>query len=676
MQSTKTLLALIIGVAFAPASFAEEAKIQEEVVITGVATGSPLTIETDPKAPRQPLPAQDGADYLKTIPGFSVIRKGGTSGDPVLRGMAGSRLSLLLDGDLVLGGCGSRMDPPTAYVFPEAYDRIRLIKGPQTVLYGPGNSAGVVLFERDHQRLSKPDWAFHGSLLAGSFGRDDEVLDLQGGTPDFYLRGMASHSQQDNYKDGDDTEIHSQYNRWNTSLALGWTPSDKTTLELTGSVSDAEAAYADRGMDGSKFARDNLSLKLIQRDLTPWWTKLEMQAYYNYVDHVMDNYTLRDMAGMDMASNPDRKTEGARVAATFTPTTTAEWVMGFDTQTNEHSIRSTSNQMTMPYQNSSRVPDAEFQQIGIFGEWMQRFAEQQRLILGIRFDDWSATDLRATRSVGATVVPNPTAWLEREKTLSSGFFRYEKDVLPVTLYAGIGHSERFPDYWELISKEAEDSLSSFNAEPEATTQLDLGVIYNNHRIKGSISLFYNEIDDYLMIQSGVAKPNGTGTRNTTITRNVDVKSWGLESDISYSFNDNWRAEVSVASVRGTNESDNTHLSQLPPVELRFGLNYNKADWSAGAFWRVADDQQRVDIGKGNIAGQDIGTSEGFNVFSLNLGWRAHKNLLITSGIDNVFDETYAEHISKAGAMISGYDQTLRINEQGRTYWLKAQLSFK
>ena len=55
--------------------------------------------------------------YSKNIPGFSVIRKGGTDGDPVFRGMAASRLSILLDGETILGGCGNCMDPPTAYVF-------------------------------------------------------------------------------------------------------------------------------------------------------------------------------------------------------------------------------------------------------------------------------------------------------------------------------------------------------------------------------------------------------------------------------------------------------------------------------------------------------------------------------------------------------------------------------
>ncbi len=74
----------------------------DEVVVTAPQSTEPLTVTTDPKKPRQPVPAHDGADYLKTIPGFSVIRKGGTDGDPVFRGMAGSRLNILLDGEQIL----------------------------------------------------------------------------------------------------------------------------------------------------------------------------------------------------------------------------------------------------------------------------------------------------------------------------------------------------------------------------------------------------------------------------------------------------------------------------------------------------------------------------------------------------------------------------------------------
>src|SRR5690606_36910521 len=60
-------------------------------VITQVLQETPLTITANPKEARQPIPASDGADYLKTIPGFSAVRGGGSNSDPVLRGMFGSR---------------------------------------------------------------------------------------------------------------------------------------------------------------------------------------------------------------------------------------------------------------------------------------------------------------------------------------------------------------------------------------------------------------------------------------------------------------------------------------------------------------------------------------------------------------------------------------------------------
>src|SRR5512146_1591847 len=166
-----------VAVALAIGGMAQAADTLDEVVVTAPQSTEPLIVRTNPKKPRQPVPAHDGADYLKTIPGFSVIRKGGTDGDPVFRGMAGSRLNILLDGEQILGGCGGRMDPPTAYVFPTSYDKITVLKGPQTVLYGPGNSAATILFERDYKRRTDTGAGFEGSVMAGSFGRVDAAAD-------------------------------------------------------------------------------------------------------------------------------------------------------------------------------------------------------------------------------------------------------------------------------------------------------------------------------------------------------------------------------------------------------------------------------------------------------------------------------------------------------------------
>ena len=216
-------LLVSLPAALAIAAAADADAILDEIVVTASRMHAPLTVVTDPKAPRQPLPAHDGADYLKTIPGFSVIRKGGTDGDPVFRGMAASRINILLDGEQALGGCGMRMDPPTAYVFPEAYDRIVVVKGPQTVLHGPGNSAASVSFERDVQRFERPGHETYASALGASAGRYDLVGDLRAGNPSYYGQLTGTRAESDDYEDGAGNRVHSAYERWSTSGAIGWT---------------------------------------------------------------------------------------------------------------------------------------------------------------------------------------------------------------------------------------------------------------------------------------------------------------------------------------------------------------------------------------------------------------------------------------------------------------------
>ena len=84
--------------------------------------------------------------------------------------------------------------------------------------------------------------------------------------------------------------MHSSYERWSTNALVGWTPGPSTRIELSGAVSDGRAAYADRTMDGVMFARENASLRIEKPDISPTVRSLEGQLYYNYLDHVMDDY--------------------------------------------------------------------------------------------------------------------------------------------------------------------------------------------------------------------------------------------------------------------------------------------------------------------------------------------------------------------------------------------------
>ena len=576
-----------------------------------------------------------------------------------------------------------RMDPPTAYIFPESYDRITVVKGPQTVLYGPGNSAGLVRFERSHERYRKPGFEGFASLMGGSSGRNDAVLDATGGTSAFYFRGIGTRSHADDYEDGNGTSVHARYTRWSAHAAFGWTPSDDTRLELSGARSNGEAAYADRTMDGAKFLRENIGFKGEWRRWTERLDKVEVQVYRNYVDHVMDNDTLRTfiptpMAPGPMVSNPDRLTRGGRLALGLRVAEATKLTLGLDAQANDHTLRKTGNEWTMPMEAMARMEDARFRNSAVFAEVDHPFSGADHLVAGLRADRWHAEDPRVAVAISMMAnAPNPTQNHQRNETLASGFVRYERETPGgSTYYAGWGQAERFPDYWEAISKESLATVSAFDTRAETTSQLDLGWMKRAGTVQSSVSLFYGQVKDFILIQSNVAKPLMTGTRTATVARNVDATTWGGEVAVGAKLAGRLKLDASLAFTHGENDTDRRALAQIPPLEARLGLGYDAEAWSAGLLVRGVARQDRFAVNQGNIVGQDLGATPGFAVLSLNAGWKRAKGWLVTGGVDNLFNRAYAEHISRSTSMIPGYAvQSIRVNEPGRTLWLKASLTF-
>ena len=670
--------ALLAPVALAAETVDEHAAHANELsplVITAIAPSSPLTIVTNPKDPRQPVPASDGGDYLKTIPGFALIRNGGTNGDPVLRGMFGSRLNILTNGGMMLGACPGRMDAPTSYISPETYDKLTVIKGPQTVLWGPGASAGTILFEREPEHFGELGTRVNARVLAGSNGRFDKTLDAAAGGPLGYVRVIGNTAHSDDYKDGNGDTVPSRYDKWNGDIALGWTPDADTLLELTAGKGDGEARSAGRGMDGSQYKRESLGLRFEKSNLGEVLDKIEAQVYYNYADHVMDNYTLRTPSGTGMmsgpmASNVDRRTLGARIKATWL-WADYQLISGIDAQTNEHRKRMGMGIDT--YKDANWSKDADFHNYGAFGELTWYAAERDRVITGARLDRASAKDYRATLGSNMMSRPNPTYDKTRADTLPSGFVRYEHDMAnsPTTVYAGLGHAQRFPDYWELFSPTSgpAGSVNAFDAiKPEKTTQLDMGLQYKTQDLEAWASVYAGEIRDYILFDYA---------KGSSQAQNINARVMGGELGAAYQLTANWKADATLAYAWGKNTTDGKALPQMPPLDTRLGLTYSEDDWSAGALWRVVARQDRIDRNAGNVVGKDYDKSAGFGVFSLNGAYRLNKNLKVSAGVDNLLNKNYSEHLNMAGNAGYGYpaNDPTPINEPGRTLWTKIDVSF-
>ena len=657
-------LACFSSVVFA--AEADSAHILAPIVVTAQQGNDAhgLIVHADPKQPTQPIPAVDGAAYLQSIVGFNQIKNGGANGDVTFRGMFGSRIKILTDGTENLGACPSRMDNPASYVSPESYDKITVVKGPQTVQYAHTGSAATVIFEREPEQLtSAKPYRGQASVMLGSYGRLDQNVEAAVGDETKYARLNANRSIADSYQDGAGNTVPSDWEKWNADLALGWTPNEDTWVELKGGKSDGEAVYAGRPMDGSKFARESLGLHVEKKNISEVIKKVEAQVDYSYNDHVMDNFSLRkfnpaDGMSMPMASNVARRTLNARVAMT------QDWgklqlISGIDSQKNEHTKRSGS--LMSPYQNKARVGDMDFESYGAFGELSYAFNDQHKLVTGARVDQ--------------AKIDNLATDTERKETLPSGFVRIESELAEhVKTYAGLGYVERVPDYWELFSTKYHQSTGTTfaNLENEKTAQFDAGYQYEQGAFKSWASVYAGLIQDYILV---AYTPTGSMGRLEAKSRNVDATIAGAEAGVAYQLTDQIQADISAMYAWGENTTDHTALPQIAPLEGRFNLRYVQEEYNLGLLWRVVAAQDRTSYREGNIIGYDLEDSKGFGTLSLNGTYNIQKDLDLSVGIDNVLNKNYAEHLNKLGSSGFGYAATEQFNNIGRNYWARISMKF-
>ncbi len=627
-------------------------RLMDTIVVTAPLMIDPYSISTDPRQPRLPLPAHDGGSYLKSIPGFTLSRKGGTSGDPELRGLGGSRLNILVDGTTNLGGCGGRMDPPIAYVFPEAYDSIEVLKGPQSVRYG-ASAAGVVRFERAEPVFDDRLMSGYASTTIGSFGRHDATLEAIAGARTGYARVIGTWSTQVDYKAGDGRRVHSEYERWSASGVFGWRPDDQTLVEFTVDRSDAEAAYDDRGMDGTRFDRTGFSLRALRREVSPIIDEIEALLFHNYIDHVMDNFTLREPPMMPMVSYPDRRTRGFRLAAELVPAKDVELALGIDGLDDRHRANRLMGPAAFEFRSVPRTDNIEFRQQGVFAELSRPVGYQGRFTTGLRFDRSRSEVLDPAGMGGA-----PSGSIDRSDQVSA-FLRYshELEAQPVMLYAGIGRAERAADFWE--------RRRDFGLSSEILTQFDTGLRYEGERLSGTLALFYGKLDDYILVRVPGVDP--------LEARSIDATTFGSEIDASYRLSERIRLVATLAWVRSDNDIDNVPLAQTPPLETSLGMDYDDGKWFAGGLLRAVARQDRIHPDHGTIYSLDSAETPGFAVFSIYGGHHLSERATLTLGIDNLFDRDYAEHIQRGLADLGA--EPSRVPEPGRSFWLRLNGSF-
>lgn len=240
-MSHSRLVALGVVVALTAVASSVEAQAvqrdtvaQPELVVTAERTAVPLSksIATTTVIKGDDLRAQGiyfVEDALKQVPGAVPVPTGSFGGisSLFLRGGESDYTKVLIDGVAV-------NQPGGAFNFgtlsTDNIDRIEIVRGPVSVLYGSDAVTGVIQI---FTRRGIPGISANASTQAGSFGSWTGTVGATGGQGPLTFSGSVSR-----YKTDGIYEFNSDYRSWVGSGAVTFRPDSKSDLTITGRRDD------------------------------------------------------------------------------------------------------------------------------------------------------------------------------------------------------------------------------------------------------------------------------------------------------------------------------------------------------------------------------------------------------------------------------------------------------
>lgn len=269
-------------------------RVEREETRRGAASTEPETDEIVVSATRLPTPEDESpasvtvitaremeikqirrvADALRQVPGLSIAQTGtpGQLTSLFTRGLGSDQTQVLLDGVPINQGLAGLFN--FADLTTDNIDRIEIVRGPQSTLYGPRALAGVVQIFTKHG--SGPPVA-QFSAEAGSFSTFRETFTSSGAIEKFdYSIGLSR-------LDTDNDRPNNQY-RLSTGIAnAGWSPNEQLRISSLFTYQLADAGSPNSILTPRPF--DNLEterwLVAPHLDFKPaeWWEHKLIVSY-------------------------------------------------------------------------------------------------------------------------------------------------------------------------------------------------------------------------------------------------------------------------------------------------------------------------------------------------------------------------------------------------------------
>ena len=629
---------------------------------------------------RAPETAADSASLLRQAPGASVNRNGPLTGIAQYRGMFGDRVNIQIDGMHTLGACPNGMDQPLSYLPASQLESLSVIRGIAPVSSGAETIGGSIQASSRRSRFS-PDDSVTPSLEinAGAASvNTSRYLDTMAAVANRSnrLHAYGSRETGGNYKFPGGSVRPTRFERDTFGGGYGWrSGKHEVSLDLrrnetgpTGTPSlpmdivDTNATLAEGEYSG---------------ELNGY--RLHAKFYWTDDNHRMSNYELRDMPMMTRLNDATSGGSGYRLDSSFA-LGNGQLSIGTDGRLAQHNA-TIIDPVNNPNFRVANFNDVNRDLYGVFAEWNGALATDWNVQLGARYN----RVLMDAGRVSATVPP-AAALQARFNNADRSKVDNNLDLVarlahPVssrlTWQVEAGRKTRSPSYQERylwLPLEATNGLADgnvyvgdINLDPEVAYEIGTGLDWHTARYYFEPRVFYRYVDNYIQ---GVpaTDPLVLAFNPATLQfANVDAVFYGADAPWGMTLNDNWRLDGVISYVRGERDDINDNLYRVAPLNGRATLT-----WQHNRWWTAAEGVFYADQDKVSRTNNET-RSDGYALLNLKAGISLADSLVLTAGVENVFDKEYADHLSGINR-VSGTDVAVgdRIPGYGRNFYASLQ----
>lgn len=649
---------------------------------------SPATIQVIDHQTLQNSTSTSIADDLQDIPGVEITDNALAGRKQIrIRGEASSRVLILIDGQEVTYQRAGQNYGGGLLIDESSLERIEVVKGPYSVLYGSQAIGGVVNFitkKGGDKPLAGTVKAVYNSETAGW----EESAAAWGSIGQFDYRINGSYSDQGDRDTPDGRLPNTNFRNNSQGVWLGYNLGnqhfglslDRYKLATQTYFEDPDGEYDAFSVKIPKLEREKIGLFYDLDVDGNYLKKIHLDAYEQTIDRKFENevattqaipFPIQSLSVRNQTNTNDKQyTQGITLQSNFSLPANNSLVVGTQYKrdrvsqnsngfTSQKSLTGIVNSATQTYSYN----ESEQSTTSLFAQNDWRFADNWTWTLGAR-QYWLSSKL--TRGDGYSVskgVTTDTSLAEQSahdnELVTATSLRYS-GFDNVELRAAFAQGYVFPTLTQLFMQTVAGGGTTYgnpDLKAEHSNNYELGARYNGNLWMVDGAVYYSEAKDYIasIACSGQALCNG----NTTSSRggyyyydNIDrAKTWGMELSAEYN---GWIVSPYVSGnlIRRQYEGKTLKTTNTgePTINGRVGLKHtlmlNAANVTSDIYIRAAS-SAKDDTGSKEVRTPGWATLN----LAVNTEFGANDQYQVNLALNNLTDKRYRtahESIPAAG----------------------------